>query len=63
MALGAIGFAVSVAFYMLEIRARRAFDIQNDSDAADDTTSSIYLASTGFFVFTVAMASALLLVR
>ena len=60
--LGAIGLVVSVAFYALEIRARRAFEITVDPDAAD-TTSSIYLASTGFFTFTIAMAGALILIR
>ena len=63
MTLGAIGLVVSVAFYALELRAGRTFDIATDSDTASDTTSSIYLASTGFFAFTIVMASALLLVR
>jgi hypothetical protein len=63
MALGSIGLVVSVAFYALEIRARRGFDIGIDSDGAADATSSIYLASIGFFAFTIAMAAALILIR
>jgi hypothetical protein len=60
---GVFGLAVSVAFYAVDIRSRHALDVRTALDAAADTTSSIYLASAGFFVFTIAMASALLLVR
>jgi len=63
IALGAIGLLVSVAFYAMDLRTGRALDARTASDAAGDTTTSIYLASAGFFVFTIAMASALLLVR
>jgi hypothetical protein len=60
---GVFGLAVSVAFCAVDIRTRPALDVRTALDAAADTTSSIYLASAGFFVFTIAMASALLLVR
>ena len=63
MALGAIGVAVSVAVYALEIRGRRDLGVETDSDAAVYTTSSIYLASIGFFAFTIAISAALLLIR
>jgi hypothetical protein len=63
MAIGAIGIAVSIASYALEVRASRASGGGTDSDAAAYTTSSIYLASTGFFAFTVVISAALLLVR
>jgi hypothetical protein len=63
MALGVIGLLVSLAFYAVDIRSRRALDAGAAPDAAADTTSSIYLASAGFFVFTISMASALLLVH
>ena len=63
VALGAVGLVVSVAFYALEIRARRTFDPQIESDGAADAPASIYLASSGFFAFTIVMGLALLLVR
>jgi hypothetical protein len=61
--LGVIGFLVSIAFYAMDMRTRRGLDIRTAADASANTTSSIYLASAGFFVFAIAMASALLLVR
>jgi hypothetical protein len=61
--LGVIGLLVSLAFYATDMRPRGAIHIRATADAATDTTSSIYLASAGFFVFAIAMASALLLVR
>jgi len=63
LALTATGLAVSVATSAVEIRARRALDGQAPAAAVADATSSIYLASTGFFAFTVAVAVALILVR
>jgi len=63
IALGVIGLLVSVAFYAVDMGARRALDAGTAPVAATDTTSSIYLASAGFFVFTISMASALLLVH
>lgn len=63
MALGAIGVAVSIGVYALEIRGRHASDVETDSDAAAYTCASIYLASTGFFAFTIAISAALLLIR
>jgi hypothetical protein len=62
LALAATGLMVSAAFYALEIRARRPFALQTHTDAGANATSSIYLASSGFFAFTVAIAVALLLV-
>jgi hypothetical protein len=61
--LGVIGLLISLAFYATDMRARGALDVRAAADAATDTTSSIYLASAGFFVFAIVMASALLLVR
>ena len=63
MALGAIGLVVSVAFSAQEARARRAFGLQIDRDAAAYATSSIYHASAGFFAFIVAISAGLLLIR
>jgi hypothetical protein len=63
IAVGVIGLVVSAASYAVDIRTRRALDIRTAPDAPADTTSGIYLASAGFFVFTIAMASALLLVH
>ncbi len=63
IALGVIGLLVSVAFYAMDLRTGRDLGARTASDAAADTTSSIYLASAGFFVFTISMASALLLVH
>ena len=63
MALGAIGLLVSVALSGHEVRARHASGLQTDPDAAVYTTSSIYLASAGFFALIVLISAALLLVR
>ena len=63
MALGAIGLVVSVAFSAQEVRARHAFGLQTDPDAAVYTTSSIYHASAGFFALIVLISAALLFVR
>jgi hypothetical protein len=63
LALAATGMVVSAAFSVLEIRAGEGFSVRNDTHAGADATSSIYLASTGFFAFTVAIAVGLLLVR
>lgn len=63
VALGAIGLGVSVAFSAQEIRARRAPGLRTHPDDAVYTTSSIYIASAGFFAFIVLISAALLLVR
>jgi hypothetical protein len=63
LALTVTGLVVSAGFTTVEIRARRALDGQTTNDAGADATSSIYLASTGFFAFTVVIALALTLVR
>jgi hypothetical protein len=63
MALGAIGLLVSVAFSAQEARAIRGSGLQTDPDAAAYTTSSIYLASAGFFAFIVLISTGLLFVR
>jgi hypothetical protein len=63
LALAATGLLVSAAFLVLEIRADRAFDRRAVALAGADATASIYLASTGFFAVTFAIAVALLVVR
>jgi len=63
LGLTVTGLVVSAGFTVGEIRARRAHDGQTTADGVADATSSIYLASTGFFAFTVAIALALTLVR
>jgi hypothetical protein len=63
VALAMTGLMVSAAFLALENRARRALDRHAIALAGADATSSIYLASTGFFVFTAAIALGLLVVR
>jgi hypothetical protein len=63
IALGVIGLLVSVAFHAVDIRSRRALDARTAPDATAVASSSIYMASAGLFVFTISMASALLLVH
>jgi hypothetical protein len=63
LALATTGLLVAAAFFAVEVHAHRALDRQAIADAGADATSTIYLASTGFFAFTVAIALGLLVVR
>ena len=63
LALGVVGLVVSVTFFVVEARRQESLPRLPTVVHTTDAVSSLYLASIGFFTFTISISAALLLLR